>query len=168
VTPELFTRYPTPRALADAPQESVEAIIKTTGFFRQKAKNIRGAARMVAEEFGGEVPRTIEEMTRMPGVARKTANVVLGTAYRISSGIAVDTHVTRVAGRLGLTRSDDPVQIEQDLVALFPQPDWPDVGHRMVLHGRYLCFARNPRCPECKLLPICEAPEAKAARKSRS
>jgi endonuclease-3 len=167
VTPELFRRFPTPRALADAPQEAVETIIKSTGFFRQKAKNIRSAARAIADEHSGEVPRTMEELIRLPGVARKTANVVLGTAYGISSGITVDTHVTRVSRRLALTRSDDPVRIEQDLMALFPRPDWPSLGHRMVLHGRYTCLARGPRCTACRLLAICAAPEAKATRKLR-
>ena len=165
VTPELFRRYPTPGALADAPQEAIEAIVKPTGFFRMKAKNIRAAARAIADTHGGEVPRTMDELINLPGVARKTANVVLGTAYGIPSGITVDTHATRVSRRLALTRADDPVEIERDLMELFPQDSWPDLGHRLVLHGRYTCTARAPRCTACKLLPVCHAPEAKAARK---
>jgi endonuclease-3 len=164
VTPVLFARYPDARALARAPQEAVEQIIKSTGFFRAKAKNIRATAQALVDRHGGDVPRTMEELIELPGVARKTANVVLGTAYGIPSGITVDTHATRVSKRLALTKHDDPVKIEQDLMALFPQPTWPDLGHRLVLHGRYTCLARAPRCLECKLVPVCHAPEARAVR----
>ncbi len=166
VTPELFRRFPTPAALAEASQSDVEAIVKPTGFFRVKAKNIRGAARAIAERHGGEVPRTMDELLKLPGVARKTANVVLGTAYGIASGITVDTHARRVAQRLGLTKSDDPVVIEQDLMALAPRDTWPDLGHRLVLHGRYTCLARNPKCPQCRILSLCPAPEARSARRA--
>jgi endonuclease-3 len=155
VMPELLARYPTARALADAGQEEVEAIIKRTGFFRNKAKAIRGAAARMAEQHRGEVPRTLEQLVELPGVARKTANVVLGTAFRVASGVVVDTHVTRVAQRLGLTSESDPVHIEQDLCALFPQSSWIDLGHRFVLHGRYTCLARAPLCSECPLNELC-------------
>lgn len=164
-TPELFRRYPNARALADAPQETVEALIKSTGFFRSKAKNIRATAKALVERHDGEVPRTMEELIELPGVARKTANVVLGTAYGIPSGITVDTHATRVSQRLALTKETDPIKIEQDLMALFPREGWPDLGHRLVLHGRYTCLARGPKCGNCKLLAICAAPEARAARR---
>jgi endonuclease-3 len=164
VTPELFRRYPTPRALADAAQEDVENLIRSTGYYRQKSRHIREAARIIAEEHGGEVPRSMEALTRLPGVARKTANVVLGTAFGIPSGIAVDTHVARVSRRLGLTRGRTPVEIEQDLMALFPQREWTALGHRLVLHGRYTCTARAPRCSACPLRAPCAAPEARKAR----
>lgn len=155
VTPDLFSRYPTPGALARAPQEEVEVVVKSTGFFRNKAKAIREASRLLHEEFGGEVPKTIAEMIRLPGVARKTANVVLGTGYGIPSGIPVDTHVIRLSGLLGLSDEKDPVKIERDLCALFPEEEWIATGHRLVLHGRYLCTARNPDCPRCPLNEIC-------------
>jgi endonuclease-3 len=134
--------------------------VKPTGFFRNKAKAIRGAAALIAERFGGEVPRTVDELTALPGVARKTANVVLGTAYRIPSGITVDTHAGRVARRLELTEHDDPEKVEVDLTALFPKEAWIDTGHRLVLHGRYVCLARKPRCGECPLAEVCPSREA--------
>jgi endonuclease-3 len=160
VTPGLFARWPTPVALATASQEDVEVVVKPTGFFRNKAKAIRGAAALIAERFGGEVPRTVDELTALPGVARKTANVVLGTAYRIPSGITVDTHAGRVARRLELTEHDDPEKVEVDLTALFPKEAWIDTGHRLVLHGRYVCLARKPRCGECPLAEVCPSREA--------
>lgn len=161
VTPELFRRFPTPRALADAPQAEVETLVRSLGFFRQKARHIREAARIVAEEHGGEVPRTMEALMRLPGVARKTANVVLGTAFGIPSGIAVDTHVQRVSRRLGLCRGNTPEAIERELTALFPPEEWTALGHRLVLHGRYTCLARSPRCEQCVLRSLCTAPEAR-------
>ncbi|HEX6244671.1 MAG TPA: endonuclease III, partial [Polyangiales bacterium] len=157
VTPALFARFPTPAALAASDPDEVEALIKRTGFFRAKTKSIRGAAQKLIDEFGGEVPRSIEELIRLPGVARKTSNVVLGTAYGIASGFVVDTHVTRVAQRLGLTREEDPVKIEQALCALFPREQWVELGHRTLLHGRYTCLARAPRCEECPLNQLCPA-----------
>src|SRR5688572_18233382 len=157
VTPQLFAAYSTPAALAAAPTEDVERLVKSTGFFRNKAKSIQGASRLLVERHGGEVPRTLEELIELPGVARKTANVVLGTSYGIPSGIAVDTHATRVAQRLALTREADSVKIERDLCALFPRPTWPATSHRFVLHGRYVCLARKPRCRRCPLAELCPA-----------
>lgn len=160
VTPVLFARYPTPRELADADKDELEAIVKPTGFFRNKAKAITEASRAIVTRFGGEVPRTLEELVTLPGVARKTANVVLGTAYRIPTGIVVDTHVTRVSRKLELTVQTDPVKIEAELCTLFPKRSWVDVSHRLVLHGRYVCQAKKPRCGRCPLNEICGASEA--------
>jgi endonuclease-3 len=162
VTPQVFARYPNAAALAAAPQADVEALIKATGFFRNKAKAIRGASQVIAERHAGVVPRTLEALIELPGVARKTANVVLGTAYRIASGMTVDTHAGRVARRLQLTKHEDPGEVERDLCAQFPEASWIDTGHRFVLHGRYVCLARKPRCGECPLAEICPASEAAA------
>ncbi|MFN7134168.1 MAG: endonuclease III, partial [Myxococcales bacterium] len=159
VTPALFARFPTPAALGAADQAEVETLVKSTGFFRNKAKAIREASRIIAERFGGEVPRTMEELLELPGVARKTANVVLGSAYRIPTGITVDTHAGRVARRLGLTAHEDPVKVEQDLCAAFPKESWIDTGHRLVLHGRHLCTARNPDHARCPLFELCPSAE---------
>jgi endonuclease-3 len=165
VTPRLFEHYPTPENLARAPSSAIEKLIVRTGFFRNKTKAIQGAARMVSERFGGEVPRTMDEMIELPGVARKTANVVLGTAYRVTTGIVVDTHVARVSQRLGLTKETKPERIEHDLQTLFPKKSWIDMGHRMVLHGRYLCIAKKPDCARCPLNELCpsamEPPEGR-------
>ena len=155
VTPALFRRYPAPADLAGADLAELEQLIHSTGFFRQKARSLVGMARTVVEEFGGEIPRTLEEMVRLPGVARKTANVVLGSAYRIPSGVVVDTHVIRVAGRLGLTAETDPVKIERDLAALAPPERWIELGHQLIWHGRRICHARAPECPACPLAPLC-------------
>jgi endonuclease III len=155
VTPALFRRFPTPAALAGADPGELERLIHSTGFFRQKTRSLLGMARVLCDEFGGEVPRTIEEMVRLPGVARKTANVVLGTAYGVAAGIVVDTHVTRVAGRLELTRESDPVAIEGDLMEQVPREQWIDLGHRLIWHGRYTCLARKPACDRCPLAPLC-------------
>lgn len=162
VTPALFAAYPTPAALGAAPQDDVERLVKSTGFFRNKAKAIREASRLVSERHAGVVPRTVEELTHLPGVARKTANVVLGTAYGIPAGVTIDTHAGRVSRRLGLTREDDPVKVELDLMELFPKPAWIELGHRFVLHGRYLCDARKPRCGECPLAEICPSADGAA------
>lgn len=151
VTPEVFRRWPTPRALADASQAAVEKVIKSTGFFRNKAKSLRGMAATLVERFGGVVPRTMDEMLELPGVARKTANVVLGTAYGIASGVVVDTHVMRLTRRLGLTRETDPKKIERDLIALLPEEEWVGFAHRLIWHGRRVCDARKPRCADCPL-----------------
>lgn len=159
VTPELFRRFPTPAALGDASQEEVEELVKATGFFRNKARAIRESSRIIAERHGGEVPRSIDELLQLPGVARKTANVVLGTAYRIPTGITVDTHAGRVSVRLGLTEQTDPVKVEQELCALFPTDAWIDTGHRLVLHGRHLCTARNPDHAHCPLFEVCPSAE---------
>jgi endonuclease-3 len=155
VTPDLFARWSGPAELAQAPQEDLEEVIHSTGFFRNKAKNLIGAARRVTEQFGGYVPDTLEELTSLPGVARKTANIVLSNSFGIHEGIAVDTHVTRLAYRLGLTDSDDPVKIERDLMPLFPREQWGEINHLLVYHGRDTCVARKPRCPECELADIC-------------
>lgn len=160
VTPTLFARYPTPAELGAAPQEEVEVIVKPTGFFRNKAKAIRETSRRIAAEHGGEVPRTLEQLIELPGVARKTANVVLGTAYGVASGMTIDTHAGRVARRLGLTKQSDPVKVEKDLCELFPRTSWVDMGHRFVLHGRYVCTAQKPRCKQCPLNEVCPVREA--------
>jgi endonuclease-3 len=160
VTPALFARFPTPAALGYADEDEVEAIVKPTGFFRNKAKAIMGASRTIADEHGGEVPRTMEELTALPGVARKTANVVLGSALGIPTGIVVDTHVKRVSRRLELTVEKDPPKIERELCGLFAKRTWIDVSHRLVLHGRYVCQAKKPRCARCPLNEICAAAEA--------
>jgi endonuclease-3 len=155
VTPVLFARYPTPTALADANPEDVETIIKSTGFFRQKTKSIVGAAKAIAERHGGEVPHTMDELTALPGVGRKTANVVLGNAFDINVGIVVDTHVLRLSKRLGLTSETDPVKVEQDLMPLVPRKTWALFSHLLIFHGRRVCFARKPACAECVLNDIC-------------
>jgi endonuclease-3 len=155
VTPALFARYPTPAHLARAKQEDVEKIIQSTGFFRNKAKNLIAMAQALVAEHGGEVPRTMAELQALPGVGRKTANVVLGNAFGINEGIAVDTHVGRLSLRLGLTRHTDPVKIEQDLMRLIPREDWTLFSHLLIFHGRQICIARKPKCNECVLADIC-------------
>jgi endonuclease-3 len=155
VTPALFARYPTPAALARAAPADVEAIIKSTGFFRNKTKSLIGMAQALVADHGGEVPRTMEELRVLPGVGRKTANVILGNAYGINDGITVDTHVTRLSRLLGLTRHDDPVKIEQDLMTLVPRDHWALISHLLIFHGRQVCIARRPRCAECVLSDIC-------------
>jgi endonuclease-3 len=151
VTPVLFKRWPTARALARADQAAVEEVIRSTGFFRNKAKSLLGMARALVEDHGGKVPKTMEEMLELPGVARKTANVVLGTAYGLATGVVVDTHVQRLARLLGLTREEDPKKIEQDLMAQLPQAEWIDFSHRLIWHGRRVCVARRPACDRCPL-----------------
>ena len=155
VTPELFRRYPTPAAMAKAPLTALEKIIRSTGFFRQKAKSLKGTAAGLLEGFGGQVPKTIADLTTLPGVARKTANVVLGTAYGLSEGVVVDTHVQRLSMRLGLTRKTDPKDIEKDLMQIVPQDRWIRIGHQLIWHGRRVCFARKPNCAGCTLAPFC-------------
>jgi endonuclease-3 len=155
VTPALFHAYPTPGALAGAPQDEVERLVRETGFYRNKARAIREASRLIAERYGGEVPRTMEELVTLPGVARKTANVVLGNAFRIAAGITVDRHTGRVARRLNLTEHEDPVKVEADLCAIFPKREWVDVGLRFQLHGRYVCTAQAPDCKNCPLNELC-------------
>lgn len=154
VTPKLFARYPTPRALAAADHAELETLIHSTGFFRQKAKSLLGVAAVTAEEFGGELPRDLDVLVTLPGIGRKTANVVLGTAYGVPS-IVVDTHVRRVANRLDLTREDDPTKIEMDLRDLLPPASWTHFTHRLIHHGRRVCHARKPRCEECPLRVLC-------------
>jgi endonuclease-3 len=155
VTPAFFARYPTPEALARADRGEVEEIIRSTGFFRNKARSLIGMAQALVADHRGEVPRTMEELRGLPGVGRKTANVVLGNAYGINEGVTVDTHVTRLSRLLGLTRHEDAVRIEQDLTSLFPREDWALLSHLLIFHGRQVCIARRPRCPECVLADLC-------------
>jgi endonuclease-3 len=155
VTPALFRKYPTAAALAKARRPSVEKLVKSTGFFRNKAKSITGMARRLVADFEGEVPRTMEELLTLPGVARKTANVVLGVAFGKAEGVVVDTHVHRLSRRLGLTEEDDPKRIEKDLMAALPRSDWIDIGHLLIWHGRRVCGARKPRCEACVLNDRC-------------
>ena len=162
VTPDLFAKYPTPKDFAAVKPEVLAEDIRSTGFFNNKAKSIVGAAKRIVTEFGGKVPRTIEEMLTIPGAARKTANVVLGTAYGIASGIVVDTHVQRISARLDLTKQTDPVKIERDLVKIIPQDRWILFSHQLILHGRALCVARNPKCAECALNSVCYAKDKTA------
>jgi endonuclease-3 len=162
VTPGLFAKYPTPTDFASVRQEVLANDIRSTGFFNNKARSIVGAAKKVVAEFGGQVPRTMDEMLTIPGAARKTANVVLGTAYGIASGIVVDTHVTRLSGRLGLSKNTDPVKIEQNLVKIVPRSKWILFAHELILHGRALCQARNPKCAECDLNSLCYAKDKTA------
>jgi endonuclease III len=157
VTPGLFARYPTPMDFAAVRPEVLAADIRSTGFFNNKAKLIVGAAKRVVGEFGGQAPRTMEEMLTIPGAARKTANVVLGTAYGIASGVVVDTHVQRVSARLDLTKNTDPVKIEQDLVKILPRDRWILFSHQIIHHGRALCAARGPKCGSCALHSVCYA-----------
>jgi endonuclease-3 len=155
VTPALFARFPDAARLAAAPQEEVEEIIRSTGFFRSKAKSLRGMASALVADHGGEVPRDLASLTVLPGVGRKTANVVLGNAHGIEAGIVVDTHVGRLSKRLGLTRHSDPVKIEADLVKLVPRGSWTLWSHLLIWHGRRRCFARNPDCAGCELAALC-------------
>jgi endonuclease III len=157
VTPELFRKYPTPQALAALQPEELEPMIRPTGFFRNKSKSVVGAAKGVVDNFGGQVPDTMEQLLTLPGVARKTANVVLGTWFRKAVGVVVDTHVHRISRRLELTRHDDPKNIEQDLMKVIPQNKWIDFAHQIIHHGRAVCVARKPRCAECNLENLCHA-----------
>jgi endonuclease-3 len=155
VTPVLFARYPDAAALAAADPHDVEEIIKSTGFFRSKTRSLLGMAGALVSKYGGQVPRTMEELVALPGIGRKTANVILGNAFDINEGIVVDTHVARLSARLGLTRATDPAKIEHALVKLFPRRSWTMVAHLLIWHGRRVCVARNPRCSECALRDIC-------------
>ncbi len=156
-TPELFRLFPTPQALAAANPAAIEELIHRTGFYRAKTRSIMGAARVVTERFGGEVPQTMEEMLELPGVARKTANVVLGSWYGIASGVVVDTHVLRLSKRLELTKNDDPVKVEKDLQRVIPKDRWIDFSHELIHHGRRVCVARKPRCEQCALETECNS-----------
>jgi endonuclease-3 len=157
VTPTLFKLYPTPKRLAEASLPEIEEVIHSTGFYKSKAKNIRGAAKVLVEEFGGKVPTTIEELIRLPGVARKTANVVLGSWFGIPSGVVVDTHVLRLSHRLELTKNTEPVKVEMDLQKVIPLDRWIQFSHELIHHGRQVCIARKPRCVDCGLEPLCNA-----------
>ncbi len=155
VTPALFARYPDPTALAEADQSALEAMIFSTGFYRMKAKHLIGMAQRIVERYGGEVPETMTELVDLPGVARKTANVVLGSALGKNEGVVVDTHVSRLALRLGLTKHTDPVKIEEDLMRLVPRDQWSIFAHRLIWHGRRVCHAKQPDCEHCVLAPLC-------------
>jgi len=157
VTPGLFLKYPTMRDFASAKQEELAKDIRSTGFFNNKSKSVIGAARKILTDFSGEIPRDIDQLLKVPGAARKTANVVLGTSFGIASGVVVDTHVQRISQRLDLTRETDPVKIEKDLIKIIPQEKWILFSHQVIHHGRALCTARNPRCAECGLEPLCYA-----------
>ena len=155
VTPALFKKYRTAKDYAKAPQAEVENVIKSTGFFRSKTKSIRGATSAIAEKFGGKVPSTMEKLRELPGVGRKTANVVLGNAFGINEGIVVDTHVIRLSQRLGLTKQKDPEKIEQELMRLVPKEHWTDWSHWLIWHGRRRCYARKPDCANCEVFRLC-------------
>jgi endonuclease-3 len=160
VTPALFQRYPDANALAYGDRQEIEELIHSTGFFRNKAKNIQGACRKIVEEFDGEVPQRMEELLTLPGVARKTANVVLAHAFGILAGVTVDTHVKRLSQRLGLTKATDPIRIERDLMKLIPQPDWENFSIHIIYHGRAVCGARKPLCGGCQLAHLCPSAQA--------
>jgi endonuclease III len=155
VTPKLFATYPTPTALAAAKQEEVEELVKTTGFFRNKAKSLLGVSAAIETRHGGEVPATMDALVELPGVGRKTANVILGNAFDRNEGVVVDTHVARVSQRLQLTKHTDPVKIEQDLVTLFPREQWTLLAHLLIEHGRQICDARLPKCSRCPIAELC-------------
>jgi endonuclease-3 len=155
VTPELFARYPTPFELAQANPADVEEIIKSTGFFRNKTRSLIGMAQALVAQHGGEVPRTMQELRKLPGVGRKTANVILGNAYNINEGVTVDTHVTRLSRLLGLSKERDAEKIEGELMKLFPQESWGLLSHLLIFHGRNVCIARRPRCSDCVLAQLC-------------
>lgn len=163
VTPALFKKYREAADYANAALDELEQDIRKTGFYRSKAKHLRDAGQMLVDRYDGVVPRTMDELTALPGVARKTANVVMGNAYGIVEGVVVDTHVGRLARRLGLTASEDPVRVEQDLMALVPQQDWLPLSHMLIYHGRAVCQARRPLCEECTLVALCPTGQANLA-----
>ncbi|MFZ4659775.1 MAG: endonuclease III [Caldilineaceae bacterium] len=155
VTPALFARFPTPEAMAGADREELETLIRSTGFYHNKAKNIQGAAQRIVGAYGGVVPQTMDELLTLPGVARKTANVVLGVVFKIADGVVVDTHVKRLSNRLGLTTQSDPEKIERDLQAITPKAEWINLSHLLIFHGRQVCDARKPACAACTLNDLC-------------
>ena len=155
VTPELFRRFPDATALAAAPLEELESVIHSTGFFRNKAKNLVGMAKAVIEDHGGKLPRTLAELTKLPGIGRKTGNVILGNAFGIDEGVVVDTHVKRLSARMGFTRETTPEKVEQDLMEIFPRERWTPLSHLLIFHGRGSCVARKPRCGECVVAHLC-------------
>ena len=155
VTPALFKKYPSPKGFAYCDVIELAKDVHSCGYHNQKAKSIQGASRMIAEEHGGEVPRTMKELVKLPGVARKTANVVLGKSFGLAEGVVVDVHCSRLSARPGFTEQKDPKKIEQDLMDLYPKKDWIGVGQRFVLHGRYVCLARKPRCEKCPIAELC-------------
>src|SRR5690242_9773702 len=170
VTPEIFKKYPTVQHFAKLEPQQLEPDIRSTGFFRNKSKSVVGAARRIVSDFGGKVPESMYELLTLPGVARKTGNVVLGTWFRKSEGVVVDTHVGRIARKLGLTRHDDPAKVETDLMALLPRAEWTAFSHRVILHGRRICDARKPKCAACSLRELCpsreDVPDAAAAARA--
>lgn len=166
VTRDLFQKYRTAKDFAEAPLAELEQAVRSTGFYKNKAKNIQACCKALVEKHGGEVPKTMEELYALAGVGRKTANVVLGTAFGIPSGVVVDTHVTRLSNRLGLTKQSDAVKIEKDLQALLPQDQWIDFSHRLIWHGRRVCNARKPRCEACDLESLCPKVGVKPAKKA--
>lgn len=155
VTPALFRRYPDAHAMAQADLDELQELIRSTGFFRNKSKSLQGSARRLVDEFDGEVPSNMPDLLKLPGVARKTANVVLGTAYGIASGVVVDTHVGRLSRRLGLTHQKSPVKVEKDLMDMIPRDEWINFAHRLIHHGRRVCQSRKPRCEECAFADLC-------------
>ena len=157
VTPELFRRFPTPAAMAKAPLPELEEIIRTTGFFRNKAKSIQGAAKKIIEDFGGQVPQTLAELITVPGAARKTANVVLGVCFSKAEGVVVDTHVFRISRRLELAKGDTAEKVEQELIQVLPRDRWISFSHQIIQHGRQVCDARKPKCDQCSLEPLCRS-----------
>ncbi len=165
VTPKLFALWPDAKSLADAPLAEVEEVIRSTGFFRNKAKNIIASAKRITQTFAGQVPNTLNELITLPGVARKTANVVLWSCFGINEGIAIDTHVGRIAYRLGLTKSQAVLEVEKDLMALFPQEQWGLLNHRMVWFGRHICDAKKPLCTQCEMQSFCPKVEWQAIKK---
>lgn len=166
VTPALFQRFPDAKALAGANREELETLIRSTGFYRNKAKNIQGACDKIVREFEGKVPQRMEELLTLPGVARKTANVVLAHAFGILEGVTVDTHVKRLSQRLGLTEQNDPVRIERDLMKIIPQPDWENWSIRLIYHGRAICKARKPDCENCTLADLCPSAKNQTSTKN--
>jgi len=157
VTPELFRKFPNPQAMAEASLPAIEEEIRSTGFYHNKAKSISGAAQKIVSEFGGKVPKTMAELLTVPGAARKTANVVLGVAYKVAEGVVVDTHVLRLSNRLGLTQNTDPKKVEQDLMRIIPRDHWIQFSHELIHHGRQICIARKPRCVDCTLETLCHS-----------
>ncbi|MGB7549325.1 MAG: endonuclease III, partial [Terracidiphilus sp.] len=157
VTPELFRRFPTAQAMAKASLPELEELIRTTGFFRNKAKSIQGAAKKITAEFGGKVPQTLAELITIPGAARKTANVVLGVCFGKAEGVVVDTHVFRISRRLGLAKGDTPQKVEQELMKILPQDRWISFSHQLIHHGRQVCDARKPKCDRCNLEQLCQS-----------
>ncbi len=155
VTPALFARFPDAKSMAEADIAQIEDLVRTTGFFRNKAKNIQGACRMIVNDFNSQVPQRMDDLLKLPGVARKTANVVLAHAFGINAGVTVDTHVSRLSHRLGFTKHEDPIRIERDLMKLLPQHDWENWSIRLIYHGRAVCKARKPACEACELAPLC-------------
>ncbi len=159
VTPALFRAFPTPAAMAAAPIEALEELVRTTGFYKNKARSLQGAGRVISEKFGGEVPRTLDELITVPGAARKTASVVLGVCFGLAEGIVVDTHVYRLARRLGLAKGDAAPKVEQELMKIIPQDRWIQLSHQLIHHGRSICEARKPKCEQCPMETLCAAPD---------